>query len=55
MVSFIVPGEPVPFARADLVARGGGNGDENLTTSCKRCNQSKGALTIEEWLKDSIR
>jgi 5-methylcytosine-specific restriction endonuclease McrA len=31
------------------VARGGGNEDDNLTTACKPCNQSKGALLLSEW------
>ena len=32
------------------IGRGGGNEDENLTTACKSCNQSKGVKTLEEWL-----
>lgn len=28
---------------------GGGNDDANLATSCRSCNRSKGAKTLEEW------
>lgn len=33
------------------VSAGGSNGDENLVTACKPCNQSKRSksVTIEEW------
>lgn len=31
------------------LARGGGNGPENLQTLCRSCNSSKGAKTQEEW------
>ena len=31
------------------VSRGGRNGSENLTTSCRSCNRSKGAKTLKEW------
>lgn len=31
------------------ISRGGSNDLENLTTSCRECNVSKGARTPEEW------
>lgn len=33
------------------VSRGGSNDIGNLVTACKRCNQSKGDKTPEEWLQ----
>jgi hypothetical protein len=30
-------------------SRGGGDEDENLVVACKKCNRSKGDLTIDEW------
>lgn len=31
------------------LSRGGPNSDDNLTTACRRCNQSKRDKTVEEW------
>lgn len=31
------------------VSRGGLNDDDNLTTACKKCNQSKKNKTLQEW------
>jgi 5-methylcytosine-specific restriction endonuclease McrA len=36
-------------------ARGGADGPENLTLSCKRCNQAKGCRTPIEWALDILR
>jgi 5-methylcytosine-specific restriction endonuclease McrA len=33
------------------VARGGRSDLSNLATACPRCNASKGALTLSEWLR----
>jgi hypothetical protein len=35
------------------VARGGSNGDDNLTTSCEPCNRAKRSklVSVEEWSK----
>ncbi len=33
------------------VSKGGGSDDENLTTSCKSCNRSKGGKSVGEWKK----
>lgn len=32
------------------VSRGGGHDDSNLTTACRKCNRSKRAKTLAEWL-----
>lgn len=32
------------------VSRGGGNGDDNLVTSCFKCNRSKRSRLVEEWI-----
>lgn len=32
------------------VIRGGSHDDGNLVVSCRSCNRSKGAKTVEEWL-----
>lgn len=32
------------------VSRGGGDDDKNLATACFRCNRSKRAKTVGEWL-----
>lgn len=31
------------------VSRGGSHADDNLVTSCKKCNRSKGCRTVTEW------
>lgn len=31
------------------VSRGGGHGDDNLTTACRSCNRSKSDRLLEEW------
>lgn len=33
------------------VVQGGSDLDDNLTTACRSCNASKGAKSLEEWLK----
>jgi len=37
------------------LTRGGSNILNNVTTACKRCNQSKGSKTPEEWRASGLR
>ena len=37
------------------VTRGGSNDETNLLTACKRCNESKGALTAWEFIARNIK
>lgn len=42
---------PFHIDHIDPVALGGSNEPENLTVACARCNLSKGAKPLEEWLQ----
>jgi hypothetical protein len=37
------------------LARGGGHSIGNLTSSCSRCNRSKGSKLLIEWKRDGLR
>lgn len=45
----------VPFEKEHVIpkSRGGSNRISNLVLSCRECNQKKGNLSIEEYLKDN--
>jgi 5-methylcytosine-specific restriction endonuclease McrA len=36
------------------VSKGGPSDTDNLVPCCKRCNSSKGAKPVEEWLEDDV-
>lgn len=41
---------PFEFDHIFPVARGGADDASNLTLACERCNRSKGAKTLREWM-----
>lgn len=43
--------EPLHLDHVHPVSRGGGNDLDNLVVACRRCNLSKGARSVEEWLQ----
>ena len=46
---------PFDFDHIMPVSRGGTNAASNLTLACFRCNRSKGALTLAEWIDRRMR